>query len=227
MVFFKWTTGFQPSEWPTRGYPRVILRAYDMPWQVVFMCAAWIYIYSILNLSYYDFSISWICISLNKIYILNLGKFESDFDDVLWLGTSFASKLAEEQIGKRQLADWPDQQKPVQAWDIQEIQYFLFPNPCVFICKYCCWLVPMMCDYLPWSNQQVGQWHSSTLVNATTPKQKLYHPFGRFVYPILKVTVTTVACKPRTTQFVATLLLFRRCSNVWAPEISTHNHPSI
>lgn len=91
-----------------------------------------------------------------------------------------ASKLAEEQIGKRQIADWPDQQKPVQAWDI-DVQYFWFPNPCVFICKYCCWLDPMMCDYLPWSNQQVGQWHSSTLVNAPTPKQKLYHPSGGFV----------------------------------------------
>jgi hypothetical protein len=222
--FLKWTTGFQPSEWPTRGYPRVILRAYDMPSQVVFMYAAvWIYnnLY-ILNLSYRNFLYPGFV--YHYIYILNLGKFESDFDDILWLGTSFASKLAEEQIGKRQIADWPDQQKPVQAWDI-DVQYFLFPNPCVFICKYCCWLDPMMCDYLPWSNQQVGQWHSSTLVNAPTPKQKLYHPFGRFVYPILKVT--TVACRSRTTQFVATLLLFRRCSNVWAPEISTHNHPSI
>ena len=75
--FLKWTTGFQPSEWPTRGYPRVILRAYDMPSQVVFMYAAvWIYnnlyiswtyhigIFYILDL-YIIIYISWIWASLN------------------------------------------------------------------------------------------------------------------------------------------------------------------
>ena len=130
----KRSTGFQPSEWPTRGYPRVILRAYDMPWQVVFMYAA-VWIYNNLYISWtYHIWIFYILdlYIIKNIYILNLGKFESDFDDILWLGTSFASKLAEEQIGKRQIADWADQQKTCASMGYPRNSIFFVPKPMCF-----------------------------------------------------------------------------------------------